>query len=80
VGRDAQLPGFPYQVEFLRTEQTVWTPSDAGQMIHAKPIVTMEIYEVLVPRTLDESLFKYNPANQDVIDRTTELLEQPAES
>jgi len=80
VGRDAQLPGFPYLVEFLRTEQTVWTSGDTSQIIHSKPIVTMEIYEVRVPRTLDESLFKYNPANQDVIDRTNELLETPGES
>lgn len=74
LGRDDALPGFPYLIEFLRTEGRSWQPRQATESEQLALMVSMEIYEARVPREIDASLFKYNPANQDVVDRTEELL------
>ena len=74
LGRDDALPGFPYLIEFLRTEGRSWQPRQANDSEQLALMVSMEIYEARVPAEIDASLFKYNPANQDVVDRTEELL------
>lgn len=74
LGRSDELPGFPYLIEFLRGQGKSWHPRQVSEAEDTSPMVAMEIYEVRVPEELDPSLFKYNPANQDVVDRTEELI------
>lgn len=80
IGRDEELPGFPYFIEYLRTEGSSWKMSATGEEQAAKAAVSMEIYEVRIVEQIDASQFKYNPANQDVIDRTDELLTRAFET
>ncbi len=74
LGRDDALPGFPYLVEYFRTTDPTWSRQRFNPESSGSPFVSMEIYEVRVPDHIDQESFRYNPANQDVIDRTDELL------
>lgn len=71
LGRDSVFPLFPYRIEYLRSEDAKRT---AGDLVSARPIVTMELFELRRRDDLDRRNFIYEPGDQEVIDQTDAFL------
>jgi hypothetical protein len=67
LGRDAELPLFPYRIEFLQLNTAAGTTA---------PHVTLEFHTVKVKSELDPALFKYAPGDQEVEDQTIPFLQK----
>lgn len=71
LGRDNLFPLFPYRIEYLRGRNDDRTAADTED---ARPIVTMELYELRRRDDLDRRNFTYEPGDQEVIDQTDAFL------
>ena len=78
LGRDDQMPLFPYRIEYRRRTPTPTAASDAGVQLGAtdRPIATMELFEVRRYVDMDRRDFAFQPADEPVEDRTSAFLER----
>jgi hypothetical protein len=73
LGRDDLFPLFPYRIEYLRSPAAEGKKEGAGAA--ARPIVTLELFELRRRDDLDRREFIYDPGDQDVVDQTEAFLQ-----
>jgi hypothetical protein len=74
LGRDQQLPLFPYRVEYgRRSEKTAAGRSTSGAASYVA-IATMDLYEVHRRPDLAVRHFRFQPSEQEVVDVTERYL------
>jgi len=69
---------FPYRIEYRRTTST--TKATRSDALESRPLVTMQLFNVILnaPITLDH--FDYDPGDHQYDDRTDEFLESLGET
>ena len=70
LGRDSEIPLFPYRIRFLRSGVTT---AEGKEEV---PMVTLEFHQVTRPTFFNLSMFEYKRGDQVVIDRTDTFLKQ----
>lgn len=70
LGRDRQLPYFPYRIIYTRRERT----PQGGPTEKLIPIAATEFFEVRPRPDLDARHFSYQPNDQEVIDATDQFI------
>lgn len=71
LGRDNLFPLFPYRIEYLRSDKASRSGAESDT---ARPIVTMELFELRRRDDLDRRDFLYAPGDQDIVDQTDAFI------
>jgi len=76
LGADANIPLFPYRVEYQRAQGVAGGAgeSGAGERVKFGTLATLELFEVQPGADLDPETFRYDPGNQEVVDETQAFL------
>ena len=74
LGRDQEIPLFPYQIEYGRFEAASKTPPKQDNPARYRAIAILQLFEVRRYRNMDPRDFTFTPVDEQVDDRTEEWI------